>query len=166
VAAPAAGVHPASDGVELRDRLRGRCVSKRRNVTRRHCNDELFAHVLGEGDVPQGVEQENAGLKVTFHKQGKYWTVRLHPRVLFGQFSGDALHRKPGYPHQAQPARTAVCGPACAVEWEPPLIELGGSFSLRRHTLEFHSAWNPEGQAIGFCEEDLHLQAVKHAAQN
>jgi hypothetical protein len=34
---------------------------------------------------------------------------------------------------------------------------------LRKHPLGFHCAWNPEGQAIGFCEEDLHLQAVKHA---
>ena len=87
---------------------------------------------LGEGDVARHL----VGLKVTFHKQGRYWTVRLHPKVLFGQFSGDSLHRKPGYPHQAQPARTAVCGPVCTVAWQPLLIELGGSFPLRRHPLE------------------------------
>jgi hypothetical protein len=78
---------------------------------RRQCNDELFAHVLGKGYVPQGVEQQNAGRKVTFHKQGKYWAVGLHPMVLFGQFSDDALHRKPDYLHQAQPAEPPYAEP-------------------------------------------------------
>jgi hypothetical protein len=70
-----------------------------------------LAHVLGKGDVPQGVEQQNAGLKITFDKQGKYWAVRLNLKVLFGQFSGDALHRKPGYPHPAQPAEPPYADP-------------------------------------------------------